>query len=127
MRERQDRGRAGTPNMMRSLFGLTLLLLYSLVIVTPAWAKKIPRTGDADAPWEGRLVPRDFIPLLAPQNTLSLPFWRSESNSIQLTEIAPENKPVKAGEAIATFAFRDASARESLEERISKIRAQGEE
>ena len=82
---------------------------------------------EALPPWEGRLVPRDFIPLCAPQNTLSLPGWRSVSNSIQLIDIPPENTRVKAGEPIARFAFTSEDAKDYLDQRLSKLRAQNEE
>ena len=83
--------------------------------------------ADDASPWEGRLVPRDFTALCAPQNTLSLPGWRSVSTSIQLIDIQPENKRVKSGETIAVFAFTQEDAKEALDQRLSKIRAQNEE
>ncbi|MFZ2959423.1 MAG: HlyD family efflux transporter periplasmic adaptor subunit [Candidatus Ozemobacteraceae bacterium] len=72
-------------------------------------------------------MPRDFVPLCAPENSLSLPFWRSTSNSIQLTEIEPENKRVKAGDIIARFSFMQEDARDVLEQRLAKVKAQAEE
>ncbi|MFZ2956213.1 MAG: hypothetical protein WA705_04930 [Candidatus Ozemobacteraceae bacterium] len=97
------------------------LLLFFVWIVCPVFA------ADELPPWEGRLVPRDFVSLCAPENSLSLPFWRSTSSSIQLTEIERENKRVKAGDVIARFSFMQEEARDVLEQRQAKVKAQAEE
>lgn len=104
-------------NALRSLF-----LVFAFVIgISVVHSQEQPQL------WEGRLVPRDFVPLLAPENTVSLPFWRSVSNSIQLLDVLPENKPVKAGDCIATFAFTHHDAKDTLQQRLSKIQAQNQE
>jgi len=74
--------------------------------------------------YEGRLVPKDFVALCAPQNTLRLPFWGSDSTSIQLSSILPEGTRVRAGDIVATFTFPNHEAKDFLEQRMAKVEAQ---
>lgn len=77
--------------------------------------------------YDGRVVPKDFLALCAPQNTLKLPFWRSESSSIRLSTILPESRPVASGEVVATFQFADLAAREELTQQVNRLTAKRDE
>ena len=83
--------------------------------------------GEGESSLEGQIVPKDFIPFCAPQNTMDLPFWGSTSNGIQIVKISPEGKKVKTGEVIAAFQFRMEGAKEHLDQRLPQIRAKNQE
>lgn len=76
--------------------------------------------------YDGQIVPRDFIALCAPQNTMRLPFWGSAGNGIQLQTVEKEEKKVKAGDCIAEFQFRMDGARDHLDRQFPQIRASNE-
>lgn len=76
---------------------------------------------------DGQIVPKDFIPFSAPQNTMNLPFWGSSSNGVQIVKLAPEGKKVVASEVVATFQFRMEGAKEHLDQRLPQIKAKNQE
>lgn len=100
-----------------------------LVTATIGFALAAASLAGAGEPrwYEGRVIPRDFHVLCAPRNSLRLPFWRSESGSIKLVQIAPEGKTVTAGEVVATFQFSDDAARGELDRQIARLEAKRDE
>ncbi len=119
-RIRKDRrpGEGIPEGRIRQIAALGILLLLTPFI--GVW-------GGEPGVYEGRVVPKDFVPLCAPQNSLRLPFWGSDSTGIKLQEIEPEGKQVASGDVIARFFFPSESAREHLDQQQSKNKAKREE
>jgi multidrug resistance efflux pump len=76
---------------------------------------------------DAEVVPRDFHPVVAPENTLRLPHWGSESNGIQLIELAEEGRKVAVGDVVATFKFDMSEARDYLDRRLMQLEAERRE
>jgi len=122
---------SGSPGQKNSRQKHSILIVFSLLSVLLGSNGKpcdaaAGRNGESKT-CEGRVVPRDFLALCAPQNTLRLPFWRSESNSIRLATILPESRAVKAGDVVATFQFADVSARAELTQQVDRLKAKRDE
>ncbi|MBI3892435.1 MAG: hypothetical protein HY303_13000 [Candidatus Wallbacteria bacterium] len=81
----------------------------------------------ADETYVGEIVPKDFVPLLAPPNTMSLPHWGSYSNGIQLLDVKPEGERVRKDDVVATFMFRHEPAREQLDRHLAQLKAERDE
>ena len=73
--------------------------------------------------YDGIVLPKEFISLCAPMNSLRLPFWGSDSNAIKLKNIMPEGATVKPGDVVAEFFFESEEAKDVLEDRDIKMRA----
>ena len=97
---------------IRRLF-TTALLIFGLSL--PMWC--------AETTYNGQIVPKDFISLCAPQESLKLPFYGSTGNRAQISSIEPEGKRVKAGDVVATFQFRMENAKDTLDMRMLQLKA----
>ncbi len=106
-------------NTDRMTLPLLVLSFYILFIPHSILAEALQK-------YDGQIVPKDFIAFSAPQNTMSLPFWGSSSNGIQLLTVEKEEKKVKAGDCIAEFQFRMEGARDHLDRQFPQIRANNE-
>ncbi|MDD2717233.1 MAG: hypothetical protein PHW04_15195 [Candidatus Wallbacteria bacterium] len=78
------------------------------------------------AEYQGAIVPLDFIPLMAPENTLRTANWMSSSNGIKLESIQPEGKPVKKDEVIAEFEFGFDDVKGYMQHDLDSVKARKE-
>lgn len=77
--------------------------------------------------YEGEVVPRDFVAVYAPMNTIRLPHWGSSSNGISLADVKGEDASVEPGEVVAEFRFGHERAREHLEQRRAQLKSERDE
>jgi len=102
-----------------------IVCIVAVVVVGAVFAAAATRAAAVEYPAE--VVPKDFVALCAPVNSLRLPFWGSDSNGIQLVTIEPEGTTVAAGDVVATFRFRSDEARGHLVRRRSQLLAERDE
>lgn len=81
----------------------------------------------AERVYDGEIVPKDFVAVFAPMNTLRLPHWGSSSNGIQLQEVAAEDAVVKPGDTVASFRFGHERAHEYLDQHHQQLVSQRDE
>lgn len=77
--------------------------------------------------YEGEVVPRDFVAVYAPMNTIRLPHWGSSSNGISLQNVKPEDVELQVGDTVAEFRFGHERAREHLEQRRAQLSGERDE
>ena len=95
------------------------LFLALAILVSPALG--------ADALYEGEIVPRDFVAVYAPMNTIRLPHWGSASNGISLSTVTTEDAQVRPGDRLAEFRFGHERARDHLEQHRAQLISERDE